>query len=93
MNLRYHVDKEEGRVGGRAEVAQRLKRWTTIIDKLAREPKMPVTQMKDIGGDRALLPSLHHDYAVSRRLRKTWTITGSATTSPNRSARATALCT
>lgn len=73
-NLRYHVDKEEGRVGGRIEVAQRLKRWTTIIDKLAREPKMQVTQMQDIGGVRALLPSLHHVYAVSRRLRKTWTI-------------------
>jgi putative GTP pyrophosphokinase len=73
-NLRYHVEKEGGRVGGRTEVAQRLKRWTTIIDKLAREPKMQVTQMQDIGGVRALLPSLPHIYAVSRRLRKTWTI-------------------
>jgi putative GTP pyrophosphokinase len=30
--------------------------------------------MQDIGGIRALLPSLSHVYAVSRRLRKTWTI-------------------
>ncbi len=45
-----------------------------MIDKLAREPKMQVTQMQDIGGVRALLPSLPHVYAVSRRLRKTWTI-------------------
>ena len=73
-NLRYHVDKENGRIRGRTEVAQRLKRWTTIIDKLAREPKMQVTQMQDIGGVRALLPSLPHLYAVSRRLRKTWTV-------------------
>jgi putative GTP pyrophosphokinase len=73
-NLRYHVDKEDGRIRGRTEVAQRLKRWTTIIDKLAREPTMQVTQMQDIGGVRALLPSLHHLFAVSRRLRKTWTI-------------------
>jgi hypothetical protein len=73
-NLRYHVEKEDGRVGGRIEVAQRLKRQTTIISKLAREPKMQVTQMHDIGGARALLPSLAHVYAVSRRLRKTWTI-------------------
>lgn len=73
-NLRYHVDKEGGRIGGRVDVAQRLKRWTTMIDKLAREPKMQVTQMQDIGGVRALLPSLPHIYAVSRRLRKTWTI-------------------
>lgn len=72
--LRYHVDKEDGRIGGRTEVTQRLKRWTTIIDKLTREPKMQVTQMQDIGGVRALLPSLPHVYALSRRLRKTWTI-------------------
>lgn len=73
-NLRYHVEREGGRVDGRTEVTQRLKRWTTIVDKLAREPKMQVTQMQDIGGVRALLPSLPHVYAVSRRLRKTWTI-------------------
>jgi putative GTP pyrophosphokinase len=73
-NLRYHVDREEGRIGGRTEVVQRLKRETTMIDKLAREPKMQVTQMQDIAGVRALLPSLSHVYAVSRRLRKTWTI-------------------
>jgi hypothetical protein len=35
---------------------------------------MQVTQMQDIGGVRAVLPSLSHVYAVSRRLRKTWTI-------------------
>jgi putative GTP pyrophosphokinase len=73
-NLRYHVDKEEGRIGGRVEVAQRLKRLETMIDKLDREPKMGLTQMQDIGGVRALLPSLPHVYSVSRRLRKTWTI-------------------
>jgi putative GTP pyrophosphokinase len=73
-NLRYHVDKEDGRIGGQIEVSQRLKRWTTMIDKLAREPKMQITQMQDIGGVRALLPSLPHVHAVSRRLRKTWTI-------------------
>ncbi len=73
-NLRHHVDKEEGRIGRRTEVVQRLKRETTMIDKLAREPRMQVTQMQDIGGVRALLPSLPHVYAVSRRLRKTWTI-------------------
>lgn len=35
---------------------------------------MQVAQMHDIGGVRALLPNLAHVYAVSRRLRKTWTI-------------------
>jgi putative GTP pyrophosphokinase len=72
-NLRYHVDKEGGRVEGRIEVTQRLKRHVTLIDKLARE-KGNVTQMHDIGGVRARLPSFGHVYALSRRLRKTWTI-------------------
>lgn len=73
-NLRYHVDKENGRIGGRIDVTQRLKRRPTILDKLTREPTMEVTQMQDIGGVRARLPSLAHVQAVSRRLRKTWTI-------------------
>lgn len=72
-NLRYHVDKEEGRIIGRIEVTQRLKRMSTIIEKLGRE-QGNVTQMQDIGGVRALLPSQNHVYALSRRLRKTWTI-------------------
>jgi putative GTP pyrophosphokinase len=73
-NLRYHVAKEGGFVDRRIDVAQRLKRRPTIIDKLRREPTMEVTQMEDIGGVRARLPSLGHVHAVSRRLRKTWTI-------------------
>jgi putative GTP pyrophosphokinase len=72
-NLRYHVGKEGGKVQGRIEVTQRLKRLDTVIGKLAREQGR-VTQMHDIGGVRALLPSLDHVYAVNRRLRKTWTI-------------------
>jgi putative GTP pyrophosphokinase len=72
--LRYHVAQEGGEVGGRIDVTQRLKRRNTIIDKLTREPSMEVTQFHDIGGVRARLPSLPHVYAVSRRLRKTWTI-------------------
>ena len=65
---------ENGHVNGRIEVTQRLKRRQTIIDKLSREPSMEVTQFHDIGGVRALLPSLDHVQAVRRRLQKTWTI-------------------
>lgn len=72
-NLRYHVDKEKGRVNGRIDVTQRLKRVNTMVDKLAREEGR-VTQMHDIGGVRSVLPSLRHVQAVSRRLRKSWTI-------------------
>ncbi len=72
--LRYHVDKEHGRIDGHIDVTQRLKRRSTVINKLTREPTMEVAQMHDIGGVRARLPSTGHVYAVSRRLRKTWTI-------------------
>lgn len=73
-NLRYHVRAEAGLVEGRIDVTQRLKRRSTIFNKLDREPTMELTQMADIGGVRARLPSLRHVYAVSRRLKKTWTI-------------------
>jgi len=73
-NLRYHVVREDGRVDGRVDVTQRLKRTATIGDKLTREPTMDVTQMQDIGGVRACMPSLKHVYALSRRLKKSWTI-------------------
>jgi ppGpp synthetase/RelA/SpoT-type nucleotidyltranferase len=72
-NLRYHVDQAEGRLGGRVAVAQRLKRLPTMIGKLSREQGR-VTQMHDIGGARAVVPSLQHVYAVRRRLLKSWTV-------------------
>lgn len=73
-NLRYHVGAEDGLVGGRVDVTQRLKRRTTMLHKLDREPTMELTQMADIGGVRARLPSLRELNVVSRRLKKTWTI-------------------
>ncbi len=39
-------------------VAQRLKRMPTIIDKLKRYPTMELTTMQDIGGLRAVLPTV-----------------------------------
>jgi putative GTP pyrophosphokinase len=39
-------------------VAQRLKRLPTIIDKLRRHPNMQLTTMQDIGGVRAILPTI-----------------------------------
>jgi putative GTP pyrophosphokinase len=73
-SLRYHVAKEDGAVDGRIDVAQRLKKRDTIIGKLHRFESMKLTQMHDIGGVRATLPSLDCVAAVSRRLRKNWTI-------------------
>ncbi len=73
-SLRYHVARESAAVGGRVDVTQRLKRTPTIGDKLTPEPTMDVTQMQDVGGVRARVPRLAHVYAVSRRLKKSWTI-------------------
>lgn len=73
-SLRYHVLREKGQVKGRIDVAQRLKKRDTIIDKLHRFENMKLTQMHDIGGVRATLPSLACVHAVSRRLRKNWKI-------------------
>lgn len=73
-NLRHHVAREDSLLDGRIDITQRLKRTSTIGDKLSREPTMQVTQMQDIGGVRARLPSIRHVYAVSRRLKKSWTI-------------------
>jgi putative GTP pyrophosphokinase len=72
-NLRYHVDKADARLEDRIEIAQRLKRMDTLIGKLGRE-RGNVTQMQDIGGVRAVVPSLSHVLAVRRRLLKSWTI-------------------
>ncbi len=74
VNLRYHVAKADGTVGDRIDVAQRLKKRGTMLNKLSREPTMALTQMHDIGGVRARLPSLREVNAVSRRLKKSWTI-------------------
>lgn len=60
---------------GRPVVAQRLKKFPTIADKLLREPRMKLSRMADIGGIRALLPSQEAAYRVASRLRKNWTIT------------------
>lgn len=48
--LRYYADK----VGGES-VTQRLKRFSTIVDKLQRQPTMALSKMEDIAGVRAIL--------------------------------------
>lgn len=52
-NLRYYIKKADAA----PEVTQRLKRFHTIVHKLAREPTMALTKMEDIGGVRAILPT------------------------------------
>jgi putative GTP pyrophosphokinase len=69
-NLRYYVSG----YGDHASVTQRLKKFTTMIDKLRREPTMQLAGMEDIAGVRAVLPDQAAVDAVARRLRKNWRI-------------------
>jgi ppGpp synthetase/RelA/SpoT-type nucleotidyltranferase len=52
------------------EVSQRLKRLTTIFDKLRRGPQMALARMQDIGGCRAILDSIDEIRRVESRLKK-----------------------
>lgn len=56
--------------GCEVEVSQRLKRVPTIMDKLVREPTLPLSSMQDIGGCRAVLNSIDEVRRVEVRLRK-----------------------
>lgn len=52
------------------EVSQRLKRIPTIMDKLTREPSLPLSSMHDIGGCRAVLDNVDQVRRVAARLQK-----------------------
>lgn len=66
MGLRSMIATE----GCQLDVTQRLKRLPTIIDKLVREPTLPLSKMQDIGGVRAILRSVDEIRRVEARLRK-----------------------
>lgn len=51
--LRHYIRKAGGEP---PEVTQRLKRFSTIVHKLQREPTMALSTVEDIGGVRAILP-------------------------------------
>lgn len=71
--LRYYVRK----VGDtKSEVTQRLKRFSTIADKLQREPGMALSRMEDVGGVRAILQEQGQIDDIVRDIRgqPRWTI-------------------
>jgi putative GTP pyrophosphokinase len=71
VGLRQFVDRESTRI----DVAQRLKRMATILDKLTRFPEMELVRMQDIGGCRAILPGGATEVAgVLRRIKKNWEV-------------------
>lgn len=47
-----------------AIIAQRLKRFISLMNKLAREPNMKLSQMQDLGGCRAILSSVEAVYKL-----------------------------
>ena len=63
--LRYYVRKVDAEIN----VTQRLKRFSTIVDKLRREPTMQLGTMEDIGGVRAVLDTQRHVDRVVEDLR------------------------
>jgi len=52
------------RVESDAIVAQRLKRASSMMNKLAREPRMKLSQMQDLGGCRAIMSSIDSVYKL-----------------------------
>jgi ppGpp synthetase/RelA/SpoT-type nucleotidyltranferase len=68
--LRYYVAKAGA---DERSVSQRLKRYSTIIEKLERHPGT-LTQMEDIGGVRAVLPDQDAVDTVVASLKKRWNI-------------------
>ncbi len=74
MGLRRMVRTEQCQV----EVSQRLKRIPTILDKLIREPTLPLSSMQDIGGVRAVLGSIDEVRRVEARVKKNRALLGYA---------------
>lgn len=75
--LRYYVERHSSvKVGGRPVVGQRLKRMSTIADKLIREPEMQLSRMYDVGGCRALFASVDEMKAMIADLKsqKRWDV-------------------
>lgn len=70
--LRHHIR----RIDCEPQVTQRLKRFTTIVNKLHRHPKMQLNTMEDIAGIRAVLPTQDAVDRLHKRLRsqRRWVI-------------------
>jgi len=57
------------KLSGDPLVAQRLKRMSTIVDKLNRHPTMQLSTMQDIGGVRAVLATVADVYTLASEYR------------------------
>jgi hypothetical protein len=68
-NLRHYGRQIEG-----ARVTQRLKKLSTVIDKLTRLERMRLSRMEDLAGCRIVVPTDRQAAEVTRRLRRNWTV-------------------
>src|SRR5262245_31811127 len=55
LTFRMGLTKRARRVAPEGLIAQRLKRMSSVLNKLTREPNMKLSQMQDLGGCRAIV--------------------------------------
>lgn len=67
LTCRMLLNSRARKVEKGALIAQRMKRFASVMDKLSREQKMPLSQMQDLGGCRAILSSVDAVYELFRR--------------------------
>jgi (p)ppGpp synthase/HD superfamily hydrolase len=65
LTFRMGLSQRARRIEPKAIIAQRLKRFSSVMNKLAREPMMKLSQMQDLGGCRAILKSIDSVYRVA----------------------------
>ncbi len=58
LTFRVRLGDRARRIDPTSIIAQRLKRFSSVMNKLAREPNMSLSQMQDLGGCRAILGNL-----------------------------------
>ena len=58
LTFRMGLTKRARRVESGAIVAQRMKRFSSVMNKLLREEQMKLSQMQDLGGCRAIVSSI-----------------------------------
>ncbi|MDR3576415.1 MAG: RelA/SpoT domain-containing protein [Anaerolineaceae bacterium] len=58
LTFRMGLSQRARRIEKGALIAQRLKRFSSVMNKLTREPTMKLSQMQDLGGCRAILSNV-----------------------------------
>jgi ppGpp synthetase/RelA/SpoT-type nucleotidyltranferase len=71
--IRNNLVNRARKYDNHAIVAQRLKRFSSIADKLLREPHMKLSQMQDIGGCRAIVSTAKQVESVVKFHLDAWT--------------------